>query len=436
MFCRKCGTELEETTAICPVCGEQQNTMDKNLKILVTVLCIALLAVVLAVVIMMSIKGKKPEEPANDSITTQQDSSAEDETLSTDFGSYTVSDEVLTADRDLVVTRLGDYEMTVADLQLNYWFQVYMYYDDNQQNIAYGYIKLDIRQPLDTQACTENPTISWQQYFVNKATAAWSSYAAMNMMADQDGYELPADTMENMKTAMIPDAQEKGFETVDEYVVDMLRSDVGEAVTAEDYWEYRKLFERATKYFAAWQEQNMPTEQEMEAYYTENEAALAQSGVTKENCNLVDVRHILVMTENEDWAAAEKEANEILQQWQAGGATEEQFALLANQYSDDSGSNTTGGLYSDVQPGQMVEVFNNWIMDDSRKYGDTAILKADYHYQGYHVMYFVSGQPIWKMVVQQAMLTEISSVMMKDAVEKWPMEKLEENIKLGTPLFE
>ncbi len=447
MFCRKCGAELEEGLPVCPSCGANTED-DKKLKVIISVLCILLMAVVLTVVVIMSINNKKNNAPAKDgaAVSTTEDITTDDPTEQTHGQSepvsnvsYTVSDDVLTADRDLVVLKLGDYEMTVADLQLHYWFQALMYYENNKQSIAYGYIQLDILSPLDTQPCTENPTISWQQYFVNKTIAAWKSYAVMNMMADEEGYELPADHMERLKADTLLDAQGAGFETADEYVVGMLRKDVGATVVAEDYWKYMELINRATLYFAQWQEKATPTEAEVELYYKENEKLLNDSGITKELGNLVDVRHILFMVDEDTdagWKAAETEANQILQQWQAGGATEELFAELANKYSEDSGSNTTGGLYTGVQPGQMVEVFNDWIMDDSRQHGDTAVLKADYHYQGYHVMYFVSGAPIWKLAVEQAMITERTAEMSNKAAEKWPLEQTDENIKLGTPAFE
>lgn len=440
MFCNKCGAELEDGLKMCPSCGEQFGGDDKKLKIAVTVLCILLLAAVLTVVIVMSMKNKNAEPAKTDSVSTTQETGDGEQTTEPaaqlSSVSYSVSDDVLSADRDQVVAKMGDYEMTVAQLQLYYWFQVYMYYENYQEYIYYGYISLDIMSPLDTQPCAENPNISWQEYFLTKALTTWRSYVVMNMMADAEGFELPADTMENMRADTLADAKEEGFEDVDEYVINMLRKDVGSVVTVEDYWSYMEFVNRATSYFAMWYEKALPADAEVEAYYTENEATLVANGQGKDAGNIVDVRHILIMTQNEDWAAAEKKANEIYQQWLDGGATEELFAELAGTYTEDSGSATTGGLYTDVVSGQMVEVFNDWIMDDSRQPGDSAVLKADYHYQGYHIMYFVSGEPVWKQAVQQALITEKSTAMVQDSLEKWPIEKVEENLKLGTPAFE
>ena len=67
--------------------------------------------------------------------------------------------------------------------------------------------------------------------------------------------------------------------------------------------------------------------------------------------------------------AAKAEAQTILDQWKAGEATEESFGILANEHSDDSGSNTRGGLYTYVSEGDMVANINNWLFDASRQPG-------------------------------------------------------------------
>ena len=114
---------------------------------------------------------------------------------------------------------------------------------------------------------------------------------------------------------------------------------------------------------------------------------------------LANVRHILVNYEGgttdeatgstvyseEEKAAAKDAAEELLAQWNSGEKTEDSFATLANENSDDPGSNTTGGLYENVYPGQMVTNFNDWCFASDRKAGDTGIVDSDY---GVHVMYY------------------------------------------------
>ena len=115
--------------------------------------------------------------------------------------------------------------------------------------------------------------------------------------------------------------------------------------------------------------------------------------------NTVNIRHILLSsaTYGSDEAAKAK-AEELLAGF-TGGA--DAFAALANEYSEDTGSNTNGGLYENVGKGEMVESFDAWIYADGRKAGDTGIVKSDY---GYHVMFFVGeGEIAWHVQADNAL---------------------------------
>ena len=112
---------------------------------------------------------------------------------------------------------------------------------------------------------------------------------------------------------------------------------------------------------------------------------------------LANVRHILVDFEggsydsttgittysDEEKATAKAAADEIYNEWKNGAATEESFAALANEKSDD-GDGTTGGLVENVYPGRTVPNFENWCFGD-RKIGDTDIVESEY---GYHIMFY------------------------------------------------
>lgn len=138
----------------------------------------------------------------------------------------------------------------------------------------------------------------------------------------------------------------------------------------------------------------------------------------------VDVRHILIsaMPEDDksttdvdesknaptdaDYAAAEKKAQELLDEWKNSGASVEEFAKLAETHSADSGSSTNGGLYEDVYPGRMIETFNDWIFDESREAGDTGLVKnTESTTKGWHIIYF-AGQnehAYWELLAREAM---------------------------------
>lgn len=111
-------------------------------------------------------------------------------------------------------------------------------------------------------------------------------------------------------------------------------------------------------------------------------------------------------------AAAKIKAEQILNDWKNGDATEDSFAELANTYSDDTGSNTNGGLYEAVKEGQMVTNFNDWIFDASRKPGDTGIVESDY---GYHIMYFVGdNKEEWYVNIKDTLTSNKLSDYMAD----------------------
>lgn len=120
-------------------------------------------------------------------------------------------------------------------------------------------------------------------------------------------------------------------------------------------------------------------------------------GREKNDSPTVSARHILTYVlpdengnySNEAKAEAKAKAEDILAQWKAGDATEESFAALANQYSEDPGSNTNGGLYESFSEGRMVKEFNDWCFDPVRKPGDTGIVFNEGDYCGYHIIYFV-----------------------------------------------
>ena len=137
----------------------------------------------------------------------------------------------------------------------------------------------------------------------------------------------------------------------------------------------------------------------------------------KDTAKPVDVRHILVKfetTTDEDGNTVELTASEKAAYYQQAEAlynqflenpTEENFAALANENSDDTGSNTNGGLYEDVHVGDMTTAFNDWCFDAARKPGDSGIIETNY---GYHVMYYVGNdnEETWKTTVRSALANE------------------------------
>ena len=111
----------------------------------------------------------------------------------------------------------------------------------------------------------------------------------------------------------------------------------------------------------------------------------------------VSVRHILFATKDqstnealsaEEIANKKAKAESTLKKFNEGDKSEDSFAALANEFTEDTGTNTNGGLYENIYPGQMVSAFNDWIFDSKRKTGDVDIVETEF---GYHLIYFVKA---------------------------------------------
>lgn len=184
-------------------------------------------------------------------------------------------------------------------------------------------------------------------------------------------------------------------------------------------------------------------------YYIDESAGyiyivLKTSKASVEENETYTVRHILVAPESgsnsssstsekteytdEQWAAAKKKADNILTKFNKTDKSEYEFAKLAEQYSTDSASTSSGsndsfgGLYESVTLGQMVPDFEKWSIDDSRKYGDTGIVKSDY---GYHIMFFINDCPEY----QSKIIAQIKSDRLSNMIDKAEVKVHENAIK-------
>ena len=110
--------------------------------------------------------------------------------------------------------------------------------------------------------------------------------------------------------------------------------------------------------------------------------------------------------------AAQTKAEQLYEQWKED-PTEENFAAMANENSDDTGSNTNGGLYENVALGRMVSEIDEWLFDSGRKAGDTELVYVkSSNYTGYHILYF-SGEG------EQYNLEIAKGLQQQDDYEQW-----------------
>ncbi len=468
--CKFCNAELPDGSTVCPSCGKD-NAAESGSKaakpgsaalIIVGVLALVILAIgafftakegttYAAEDGVVAASEEATEATAEEATEEATEAPTEAPTVPADGnpddvtckGSYTAEDEAVVSAREKVVATAGEYELTLGQLQVYYWMEFRNFM--SQYGTYASYFGLDVSQPLDTQMCSGlEEARTWQQFFLEGALNSWNNYRAMAAEADANGFELTEQqraTIDNAAAELEEAATSNGFESG----IAMLHSSLGAGAELEDYVYFMELYYKANGYYAQIAQGFEPTDEQLDDYFEEHAEGYAASGITKDT-KLVNVRHILVYPEGADgtnlatqefsdeaWAASEKKAQEILDQFLAGDKTEESFAALANEYSEDPGSNTNGGLYENVSEGEMVAAFNDWCFDAARQVGDTGIVKTNY---GYHVMYFSGSQTTWQKYARNDYMVENATAAAKEIAAKLPMTVQYSDILLANSVIQ
>ena len=340
-----------------------------------------------------------------------------------------LSQEEVDALLNQVVATCGDYTLNNKMLALAYQEQYYQFY---QAYGMYMMLMMDGSKGLDEQVGADG-TNTWQYMFVEAGATMFHRLAAVGMEVKAVGFDL-TDAQEKLaqgRKNLEDSAAQVGYTDLKKFASDYF----GPGITLDDYLAFLEMQSVFNSYTEHLQSLVEVTEDEIDAYWAENEQTLTENnGLKKIDKNVVDVRHILIAPEEttaedgttsiseEAWAAAEAKAKTIYEQWKSGEATEESFAELVPQHTEDPGSAQTGGLYEDVYPGQMVETFDAWCYEDGRQVGDHGIVKTDY---GYHIMYF-SGEGdyvYWRKTVKDMIISTAVSEQLTEIDAKYPVER-------------
>lgn len=310
----------------------------------------------------------------------------------------------------------------------------------------------DLSQPLDAQMCLfTDAERSWQQVILGRALDSWHTLQALeqksrekvvrqelnfepipelhqeymsNVPANDILYDLDAtfhpNTMHQNYLDGIPQslqalAQEQGYVDADA----LAREQFGAGVTGQDLEDYAALLNWVYMYY---------TEQGYDIAPTAEEVAVE---MTTSGNFLVNLRHILlipqdaavdaqgrVTADEEQWAAREKDAKNMLQKWKANRPSEVSFSVLAHDNSQDPGSSLNGGLYGDLHRGQLIQPLDDWCFDPAREPGDCEIVRSEF---GWHILYFCGKQDAAYEQTEAALRSEQLRKLAEQAKRDYPM---------------
>ncbi len=287
---------------------------------------------------------------------------------------------------------IGDRAYTVAECNI-YFACAYYDFMDTYGSYAsmFGLDTSTGLAGLKEQACDYSSDGTWFGYFMDSAVSMMTQVQALTTYAAENGIALSDEMLgdiDSMFDELDSVTAEYGYESGDAYLVDAY----GPGVTRELYRAYALDASLADEAYYTFVEGLSFTEEELAEHY-------AQMGYEGEDNDypLTAMRHILIMAEEDEngeytdeaIAAAHAAAEELYQIWKDGEQTEESFAELAEQYTDDGGSMDNGGLYEDIYKDQMVDGINNWLFEEGRAAGDTAVIDNNGSYVGTHIVYFV-----------------------------------------------
>lgn len=157
------------------------------------------------------------------------------------------------------------------------------------------------------------------------------------------------------------------------------------------------------------------------------------------------VRHILIQAQNgnsstgkisnDDIKTAKQTADKVLKMYNSGDKSEVSFALLAEDYSSDTSTTSSGqnglfgGIYEGFKAGSSTGPFDKWVTDKSRKAGDVGEVYVNDYYTGYHLIYYKGKMPEWKYICQKAIVQDKQKTIIDDSMKSKTLVKYDRIMK-------
>ena len=243
------------------------------------------------------------------------------------------------------------------------------------------YFGLDTSKDLSTQMYSD--TLSWQDYFEQMAVENLKQSKAMKAAADAEGFTYDTtDEYNTFKETIKTSAASAGI-SEKEYI----RSIYGAYATMSRIEQYVKNDMVMNAYYEKLQEDNAPSDDEIQSYYEENKATYdsVDYRLTTIEADLptepTELANPVEETASTDTAADGTAAADTTQDtaYQPSDAEIAKAMEDAKVLADDAEQTVAkdGEAHENEQKSSVNYLISDWLFDDARKAGDTTVITND-----------------------------------------------------------
>lgn len=365
-------------------------------------------------------------------------------------GLYTAVPEEI--DRDAVVARAGDAELTNGELAVWYHGAVAQYRQEGHEEAP------DFEADLATQVCQVDSSVnSWEQYFLRQALENWHKVQALKAASGEDTiitdpYYNPVEgELEQYMTGMpatevlygyhefyrpnsmhqaylddIPEmlenmAKDKGYGNAKAMAEKAFGAELSVLETVAESYNYSYMYFTELSYRET--EEEEASAAAGERYVDIRHILLVPQSVTDRKGNVTDPVTVAqdgtVTCSEEIWKKNEARVKKVLKEWKKEGQSEPGFRELAYQYSDEKASFENGGIYRQLRKGQLIKELDDWCFDTTRQAGDSTTIRTAY---GDHILYFAGSVSAADVRKEQERKAQNQQTLIGQLCNRFPVE--------------
>lgn len=134
--------------------------------------------------------------------------------------------------------------------------------------------------------------------------------------------------------------------------------------------------------------------------------------------NTVDMYAIIV--------EADKNPEDVLNEWKSKGETEDNFKALAKEYAAKTNSSSEG-YFEGVDASSLEDELSSWLLDANRQKGDTEAIKLESGY-GYIIYYLGTNKPVYYQDIKSLLVSQYMDEYMETLTRDANVQDPDENL--------